>query len=152
MPSKNKKYVPKSFEADSTMLGDTSANIYMSMLLSKAWQSLTSKQQILYIYCKAQYYAEKKKPQSNQEYFTFNQSKWNSLYGLYTLSNKRMFYRDMEQLILKGFIKCIESGKNTRTKSVYAFSNKWKFYGENGVEILPSEMTSAMLKKLKRDI
>ena len=53
MPKNSKKYEPKSFESDGNA-SDTSANIYMSMLMSYAWQQLSKNAQVLYVYCKAQ--------------------------------------------------------------------------------------------------
>ena len=131
MSRRKESYKPKSFESDQNK-SDTSANIYMSMLLSDNWQKLSKNAQILYIYCKAQYYAEKNKPKSQlrqlteqeqRQCFTMNKSKWQSLYGIY--SNERQFYKDMNMLIENGFIELVENGKNTRTKSIYMLSNKW---------------------------
>lgn len=144
--ARKKPYQKKSFESTGAA-SDTSANIYMSMRLSAAWKELTAKQRDLYSCCKAQYYAEKRKPNDNQLAFTMNQAKWCDLYALYTVSNHRMFYRDMSALIEKGFIVCVECGKATRTKSIYAFSDKWQWYGTDAFEILPSEMTSSMRRR-----
>ena len=129
---------------------DTSANIYMSMLTSDAWRELSAKQQVLYIYCKAQYYGEKTKATGNPLAFTMNQSKWRDLYGLYKKNDEKSFYRDIAALIEKGFIVCLESGATTRTKSIYAFSDKWRQYGTEAFKILPEEMTLPMLKKLHK--
>lgn len=127
------KYKPKGFESTG-ISSDTSANIYMSMLMSENWQKLTKNQQILYVYCKAQYYAEKRKPkpqiaQLNDEElvlcFTMNKSKWCSLYHIYKDGNQNGFIKDMKALIDYGFIELVENGKNTRTKSIYKLSNKW---------------------------
>lgn len=129
----NKKpYEKKDFESD-LLSSDTSANIYMSMLTSENWQKLSKNAQVLYLYCKAQYYAEKRKPtvehkslteQEQKQCFTMNKSKWNKLYKLYT--NDRQFYKDMGMLIDYGFIELLENGKSSRTKSIYMLSNKWK--------------------------
>jgi len=62
----------------------------------------------------------------------------------------------MEELIMKGFIRCIESGsysviENNRTtfaSSIYEFSDKWQKYGNSEFEILKSEMTGGMIKKI----
>lgn len=97
------------------------------MLISKAWNELTKNQQILYVYCKAQYYAEKKKEKPEQ--FTMNQSKWCSMYGLYSKGNARSFYKDMSALIDKGFVDCIACGADARIKTIYAFSSRWLKYG-----------------------
>lgn len=144
-----REYTKKSFESIGNS-SDTSANIYMSMLLSPAWKKLTAQQQRLYLYCKAQYYAEKKKPKDNPEYFTMNQSKWCSLYGLYKKSNAAAFYRDIEALIEYGFIRCVECGSTTRTKSIYGFSDIWQLYDTEAFNVPFSDMTSGMARK-KRD-
>lgn len=128
------KYKPKSFESTG-ISSDTSANIYMSMLLSNAWNKLTKNQQILYVYCKAQYYAEKRKPKTmvielneNEQNlcFTMNKSKWCKMYGLYKDGGQGRFKKDMQALVDNGFIKEIENGRTSRTKSIYQFSNEWQ--------------------------
>ena len=58
MAKKKKKHFPKSFESTG-ISSDTSANIYVSMADSPAWLDLTKGQQLLYVYCKFQYYGEK---------------------------------------------------------------------------------------------
>lgn len=117
------KYVKKSFESDGSS-SDVSANIYSSMLLSDAFMSLTGQQAKLYVYMKLQFYGQKIKPNDDKTCLFFNQSKWKTQYKLYT--NNNYFYRDIKALIEKGFIKKIESGKNTRTRSIYQFSNDWQ--------------------------
>lgn len=59
-------------------------------------------------------------------FFTMNRSKWCALYRLYEDENHKGFYRDMNALIEKGFIRCVQSGRTDRTKSVYAFSDAWQ--------------------------
>jgi hypothetical protein len=134
MARKNKqKYVPKSFESTGSS-SDTSANIYVSMLMSERWQSLTKNAQVLYVYCKAQYYAEKKKPtpqvkevteSERTKCFTMNKSKWKDLYGIYKSDNGQ-FNKDMKMLIENGFVKIVENGSITRTKTIYCFSDEWR--------------------------
>lgn len=147
MSRRKKPYEKKPFESIGNP-SDTSANLYMSMLMSEAWKSLTPQQMVLYLYCKGQYYGEKRKPEGNNEYFTMNKSKW-CAYGLYDENNGKGFRRDMEQLIEKGFVACVECGAVTRTKTIYRFSDKWKQYGSDRFQILPSEMTLAMQRKTK---
>ncbi len=53
-----------------------------------------------------------------------NKSKWKDLYHLYT--NESQFYKDRDLLVKYGFIEIIENGKNTRTKSIYMLSDKWR--------------------------
>lgn len=124
---KKKGYIKKPFESMGHITlksgkpqKDTSANIYESMLLSSAWQDLTTRQQLLYVYCKAQYYGEKnyqlKGKIDNPEIFTMNQFKWCKKYKLYSLGNSKQFYKDMEGLIEHGFIKCLKCGAIARQK------------------------------------
>lgn len=146
MSKRKTPYQKKPFESRGTS-GDTSANLYVSMLLSDAWRSLTAQQQRLYLYCKAQYYAEKQKPIGDPLCFTMNQSKWCALYELYEKSNAKGFYRDMAALIEAGFVSCVECGAITRTKSIYRFSAKWQKFGTPEFEVTPAEKTLAMQRK-----
>lgn len=152
MSKKRDKYIPKSFESCVNFLPkrkngnnatDVSANIYISMLMSKALHNLTGKQKELYLYCKAQYYGEKKNNEEHLTYFekeenlqpniekrfTMNKTKWDDIYGLYTKNGKRHFYSDMKALEENGFIIILENGKQTRTKNIYEFSNNWTKFG-----------------------
>ena len=146
MSKRKTPYQKKLFESTGVS-SDTSANLYMSMLLSDAWRSLTAQQQRLYLYCKAQYYAEKQKPNGNPLRFTMNQAKWCGLYGLYEKSNAKGFYRDIAALIQTGFITCAECGAATRTKSIYRFSSMWQKFGTPAFEVAPSDMTLSMRRK-----
>lgn len=118
------------------------------MLISEAWRDLTAQQQRLYLYCKLQLYAEKRKPDDDPASFTMNRYKWCNLYQLYAKTNHRSFYRDMAALIEHGFVTCVRSGKTTRTKSVYKLSAKWQQYGTEAFTVSPSEMNETMLHKL----
>lgn len=144
---RQKKYEKKPFESTGAS-SDTSANIYMSMLTSKAFAALTDKQKILYIYCKGQYYAEKGKEQ--RDHFTMNKSKWQKLYGLYNAGNEKGFYRDMNRLIEVGLIDCVSCGADARVKSIYRYSDRWQLYGTEAFNIPANVMTIAMTGTRKR--
>ena len=146
MARRKTQYQKKPFESDGNG-SDVSANIYMSMLMSPAYRALTPRQQQLYTYCKVQYYAEKKKPDDNQLRFTMNRSKYVTLYGLYDDNNRAAFYRDMDALIAHGFVKCVNSGKNTRTKTIYEFSSMWQNYGSQAFVVSNADMTASGAKK-----
>lgn len=146
MSRKRTAYQKKPFES-SGCSADTSANLYMSMLTSPAFRDLTAQQARLYLFCKAQYYAEKQKPNNDPLCFTMNKSKWSGLYGLYDENNGRGFRRDMEALIDHGFIVCVECGACTRTKSIYRFSSEWQRWGTKAFALLPAEMTVSMRRK-----
>lgn len=146
--AKKKPYQKKSFESNGKP-SDISANIYDSMVRSKAWMDLSAQQRQLYMYCKMQYYGEKQKPNDDTLCFTMNQHKWSDLYGLYDKTNAKGFYRDMAELIDHGFIICTECGSATRTKSIYRYSDMWQKYGTAEFAVLPSQRTSAMNRKAR---
>lgn len=150
MSKRGKPYLKKSFESSGAS-SDTSANIYCSMINSAAWLDLTASQKVLYVTCKAQYYAEKKKPiQDDNTTFTMNKSKWSEKYQLYTANNQRGFQRDISALISHGFISCVKNGATTRSKSIYRFSDKWQHFNESNFEILPNEMNATLIHELKK--
>lgn len=144
---KKSEYIPRRFESCLDFVPklngkpeDKSSNIHYSMLMSNAWHNLTGKQKELYLYCKLQLFGQsiksKEKLKTEKEIdekanvdisirFTFNMGLWCELYGLYTEKTQRYFYKDMDALIANGFIKLISSGKTTRTKNIYEFSDKW---------------------------
>lgn len=119
--AKKKKYVPKNFES---VRSDVSASIYCSMIQSKAWENLTNNARVLYLYMKLQYYGQKTIADREQECFYFNKAMWKTTYKLY--SNQNQFYKDRDLLIENGFIEIEQHGKNTRTKIVYRFSDRWQ--------------------------
>ncbi len=146
--SKKKAYQKKSFESTGTT-NDVSSNIYMSMILSEAWQDLSTKQQNLYLYMKLQYYGQSGKRAVDKEDITkfyFNRALWQNIYKLYARGSENRFYKDVTSLISHGFIICLESGKTTRTKNIYKFSSKWQKYNTQEFEILPNEMNYPLSK------
>lgn len=146
--AKRPKYEKRMFESSGSS-NDVSANIYDSMITSLAYRELTSKQRDLYTHCKLQYYrvSAKQRPEFNdQTQFYFNQYLWCDKYKLYAKGSANSFYKDMNALIDKGFIRCVSSGKAARTKSIYQFSHKWQLYGTDRFEVLPNERTMAKAK------
>ncbi len=131
MSSRKKKYRPKSFESTGAS-GDTSANIYNSMLTSAAFMDLKDRQQVLYFYCKNQYYGVRKpkldypdiEAVQSDECFYMNLA-LAVKYGLYTKSGNKEFYKDMKALVEAGFIDVVSSGKITGKRSIYRFSDRW---------------------------
>ena len=136
--ARKKQYVKKSFESTGKS-SDVSANLYLSMLISPAWLALTTRQRQLYLYMKLQYYAvaDKHHPNGDKSQFCFN---WGLArnYKLYT--NQKSFRDDIAALIEKGFIKCIQSGYNTKEKSIYQYSDKWQIWGNSNYKIDFNEM------------
>ncbi len=153
MAQRKSPYQKKTFESDRSS-NDTSANIFMSMLLHPAWIDLTARQKCLYMYCKAQYYGQsgsRSADRTDNTKFYFNRGLWLDVYQIYKTGNESAFYKDINALISHGFIICCENGKTTRTKSIYQYSSKWQQWGSAEFKILPSEMTSSMLKAYRND-
>lgn len=125
--SRRPRYKKQSFESDLSS-SDTFAGIYLSMLKHPAFKTLTPNQKILYVYMKAQFYGQKRKPiKDDSMSFTFNQSKWLKgkphSYELY--SNKGQFYKDRDALIEHGLIECVENNRTIRESNVYRFTDRW---------------------------
>ena len=152
--SRKKKYIPKDIESIKGK-GDTSANIYRSMMLHPACRDLTGNQFRLYVFCKSEYYGKNRHDldgfpdcvRENPAYFTFNRAKWqkDGLYDLY--SNSGQFYKDMAALIDHGFIDCVQSGYSTRTKSLYKLSDRWQLWGTEHFSVPVKAMTTSMRRE-----
>lgn len=140
-------YKPKAFESkgekyidiNGTLKADTSANIYESMLTSKAYIDLKTRQKMLYVICKAQYYG-KRKP--GKDFTDLEQLQRDDIfylnlaavvrYGIYTPNMRKEFYNDMKALQEHGFIKLIaKGGGNGKTKSIYQFSSDWNTWSND---------------------
>lgn len=90
----------------------------LTMLMSDAYANLSDGAKNLYVYMRLQYDGK------NEDGFCFNRGLWFKTYKLY--KNPNSFYKHREELINQGFIRIKESGRNTRTKSIYAFSDEWQ--------------------------
>ena len=123
MSKQRKRYTPKKYESRKPN-GDISANIYLSMIQSKAWRELTPNAMRLYLYMKLQLYGQKSLTDCGEEYFYFNKAMWHDTYHIYT--NQAQFYKDRDMLVSNGFIEIVERGQNTRTRAIYKFSDKWQ--------------------------
>ena len=146
MTRAKKKYAPRAFESlgakfidsDGRKRTDTSANIFESMLLSPAWKSLNSKQQVLYLVCKAQFYGKRKPGRDFPDVETFQTDEafylnWGSVqkYGLYKPTMSKNFYADMRALIDRGFIILLSSGKSHHQKNIYRFGARWREWDDS---------------------
>ena len=146
--SKSKReYRPKPSESTGSK-GDTFARLFESKTLSTAWIDLSASAKVLFMTCSAQPYTQKPKPNpANDQRFYMNQSLWLHKYHLYSKANLGGFYRDMNSLVNHGFICCIENGANSRTKSVYEFSDGWKAFGTDAFAVSPKILTQAGRRK-----
>lgn len=144
--SKYKKYQGKKFEctglgkctdSNGTVRADTSTRIYESMLVSQAFMTLTPKQQILYVYCKAQYYGKTKPAADYKELGLYQENSYFYLslkmvkaYGLYTDSTHSNFYKDMKALEEHKLIKKVCGGRY-KQKSIYQYTSEWQSWGND---------------------
>lgn len=117
---------------------DTFAPVYMSILLSPAYQDLTLRQRNLLICMYEELYAQHNKPCATWEkqghdpesnpyshtdiYFPCERAA--EYYSGY--SKRKAFSDDRGELERHGFIQTVSKGKKTRTLSVYRFSSAWK--------------------------
>ena len=138
------------------------AAIPITVFESEAFKSLTSRQRDLYIHCRAeQFHPKRYKPdKEDTTKFYFNMLIWSDStdpttarkgYGLYSTNHREHFYRDMDALIVCGFIRCVYCGANAKQRNIYQYSDKWKLYGKQGFEILPEEMTKSLFNKRKKE-
>ena len=158
--SKKRVYQKKSFESTGSN-SDTSANVYLSMMMSPAWKDLTPRQKVLYYYAKSRLYGQKtaekqslfkqypdfKAPSNVDIFFSLSIGNVTKDAELYSETNLQAFYRDLESLILHGFIRCVACGNIARVKTIYTYSDKWQIWNTPTFKIEPNEMTSAMRKK-----
>lgn len=147
---------------------DTHASIYRSMLLHEAYKTLTANQRNLYVLCKSELYGKSKNDleqfnkyfiengidkQNHPEYFTMNwgKVKKGGLYDCY--SNTNSFRTDINALIEHGLIDCVLCGADSRCKSLYRLSNRWRFYGTDRFELPENVKTISMTgsRKKKRE-
>lgn len=126
------KYKPKDFESTGER-SDTCAQIFESMLNSPAWRDLKPRQQLLYVYVKAQFYGKRKPKHDYPDNPAFQSDECFYMnlgaavkYDLYKRSGNKEFYKDMRELCEHGFIKCVSNGRYTKKKSIYRYSADWK--------------------------
>lgn len=100
------------------------------MMKSRAWNDLSFRQQGLYLAMKREYIPEKNThgiiTPPNDQHFMFPVSKWEKGYN----KNYKAWLTDWTALAEHGFIRQRESGKTTRTPSVFAFDDGWKEWTE----------------------
>ena len=132
MAAKKNRYIPKAFES-SKGKGDTSANIYITMLVSAAWNDLNSSAKVLYVCMKSQYYgAGQAKEKSSvtgetvvydDDCFFFNRSLAREKFNM---KNPTQLAKDIKALVDHGFIQVVKNGYATKTKSIYRLSADWQ--------------------------
>lgn len=137
MSRRKSPYKPKPFESTGVK-NDTSANVYRSMLESPAYKALTKNQRLLYVYMKSRYYGARKPGKDfpdieelqGEELFYFNR-KLAVEFALYSKANERQFYRDVAALEEHGFIRTVSNGRETKSRSVYSFSDEWQTWSDS---------------------
>lgn len=132
-----RKSPPKKWQSDTRPNRRQSfSKIYSNMLTSPAWHDLTKPQRVLYIVCRDQEMRTHPKAAgiTVDDVFYMNKALYVKYYRLYGSGNTRDFLRDMRALVSHGFVTVIE--RNARKKSIYAYSDKWKYWTkENGCSL-----------------
>lgn len=143
--NKKTKISCESFEC-SPYENKTFTRIFLNMINSPAFKDLSYRQQLLYFYMKIQFYQkDSKKPNGKHLQFYFNRGLYKNNLKLY--SNDEQFRKDRDALIEHGFIVCVQDGSNTRSKSVYQFSDLWQVYGSPNFKIDGMHKTLTLLRK-----
>ena len=147
---KNKKdpYIRQKFESKKDGVENKNkrepfAALYVTMLTSDAWYNLSNGSRNLYFYMKLEAQGtdpdkKKEKMDLDPEQFYFNRA----IYEKYGFSNRNQVIKWRDELVSNGFIAIVENGRWTRTKNVYALSDKWK-----AVERKTKEPNAGTLKR-----
>lgn len=130
------QYIRKSYESQKAGIENKNkkepfASLYVTMLTSEAWRNLSLGARNLYTYMKLEATGtdpEKKFQKENlkPEQFYFNRA----VCKKYGFSNPNQFGKWRDELVEHGFIDLVECGRWTRTKSIYALSDRWHSDGE----------------------
>ena len=131
---KKKIKPPINYPFESNNLRYDFTKICRDMQKSKAWNDLSLRQQGLYLHLKSKFTVNTKTLETNQDNISIPTSEAIKLYG-----DLRTFRKDLDALIEHGFIYQKESGFNTRTANIYAFSSKWKDFGTDKFNITTNE-------------
>lgn len=105
-------------------------------MLSKAFQDLTPRLQMLYIAMRLQHFGERKPNRDYKDSPLLEKVKSDECFYFYRSiaeqycprykNNSGRLYEDIRVLIDHGFIDLVFSGKIAREKSVYKYSDRWK--------------------------
>lgn len=103
------------------------------MMQSPAWADLSLRQRGLYLELKRKYTQKQSAGvviSDNADDISLPKSEALTMYG-----TVRSFRDDMDALIAHGFMRLVQSGFNTRTVSIYGFSDRWKKFGRPDFDI-----------------
>ena len=105
--------------------------LFHDLLDSPAFHDLTPSAKTLFLYCVRETHGDAMRASGTQDerLFYMNRSLRCKVHELYPLSDTRAFERDMAQLVSHGFVDCLKSGLDTRTKSLYRLSARWCDWG-----------------------
>ncbi len=131
---KRKNKPPNNYPFESNNTRYDFIKICRDMTKSKAWLDLSLRQRQLYFEFKSKFRVNLKTLETNQDNISIPKSEAIKMYG-----DLRTFRKDIDALIEHGFIYQKESGFNTRTVNIYAFSEKWKDYGTDKFNITTNE-------------
>lgn len=125
--AKSKKYIPPAFDGASSR----HININYQLLSSPAFLSCSNNARLLYICMRAEQYGvnENQHPDKDNTKFVFTIQQYRDKYNL--TSNAESFRKTRDELIEKGFIKCIEDNSHIRKANIYQYSDMWKHYDDS---------------------
>lgn len=111
---------------------DTTTRLCYTMLISPAFKDLSTRQRMLYVYAKTEFFGSRDRPRKKFKefdsdiYFYLNHYLLSSIYELYPKTNKKGLYDDIKALISHGFIENVTNGRANQQRSIYKYSDKWK--------------------------
>jgi len=143
--SRHKDFTPNSWET----VGDNklSTALYMKMLTSEAYLTLSSNATRLYTYMKLQLYGQHGKDKiqdpenKGRDCFVFNKAMWSkdtdNPHSYRLFGNGKQFKQYKSELIEHGFIDEVQSNWTTREKNIYCFSSRWKTWQSKDAQNIP---------------
>lgn len=121
--------------------------LYNDLLDSPAFHDLTASAKVLYLYCQRETHGDAMRDSGTQDerVFYMNRGLRCKVHQLYPLSDTRAYERDMAQLVGHGFVDCLKSGLDTRTKSLYRLSARWCDWGTPAFS-MPEQLKTRHMK------
>lgn len=143
--AKRKKYKPPSFDGASSR----HININYQLLMSPSFLSCSNNARLLYICMRTEQYGvnENQHPYKDNTKFVFTAKQYDEKYHITT--NKQSFIKARDELIEKGFIKCIEDNSHIRKANIYQYSDDWKVYNSNNINY--ANATKSMKNKKDKE-
>lgn len=130
MAKKKKGFTKESFES-----GKSTSNfiaLYWDMWDSKAWQELNAHERNLYLTMRRKYQRKVLNgmlDSSNKNDISMPKKEYEQI------MHQDTFYKCIDNLIEKGFVKVVRNGRFTKQCNIYGFVDMWQKYGTQEFEI-----------------